>query len=228
MTERECLGRGLFLSFEGTEGCGKSTQLGLLARRLRAQGYQTLETVEPGGTPIGAQIRRILLDPANRELSPVAELLLYFASRAQNVDERIEPALVSGAIVLTDRFTDSSMAYQGFGRALGVQAVLDLDRIACRRLTPDLTFLFDIDLETGLRRARARNAGQQMIEESRIDEEAVEFHRRVRDAYLQMAAAEPSRFRVVDANSDPDTIHQAVWRLLEPYLPVWAGSRGVR
>lgn len=223
MTEQGRLRRGLFLNFEGTEGCGKSTQLDLLGRRLRKQGYQTLETVEPGGTSIGAQIRRILLDPANQALSPAAELLLYFASRAQNVDERIEPALAAGSIVLTDRFTDSSMAYQGFGRALGTQAVIDLDRIACRGLTPDLTFLFDIDLETGLRRARARNKDQQTTGESRIDEEALEFHRRVRDGYRQMAAAEPNRFRVVDANSDPDTIHQAVWRLLEPHLPAPGG-----
>ncbi len=218
MTDRHSPTRGLFLNFEGTEGCGKSTQLRLLAQRLRQEGYQTLETVEPGGTPIGAQIRRILLDPANQDLSPTAELLLYFASRAQNVDERIQPALAAGRIVLTDRFTDSSMAYQGYGRGLGVQTVRDLDRIACRGLAPDLTFIFDIDLETGLRRARSRNSDQDTVHESRMDEQALEFHRRVRDAYHLMAAGEAERFRVIDANFDPDTVHQSVWRLLAPLL----------
>lgn len=210
--------RGLFLNFEGTEGCGKSTQLRLLAQRLRQEGYQTLETVEPGGTAIGAQIRRILLDPANQALSPMAELLLYFASRAQNVDERIRPAMEAGTIVLTDRFTDSSMAYQGYGRGLGADHVRNLDRIACRGLAPDITLLFDIDLETGLRRARSRNVTQDTVNESRIDEEALEFHRRVRDAYHHMAAEEPGRFRIIDANHDPETIHRAVWDVLRPRL----------
>lgn len=210
--------RGLFLNFEGTEGCGKSTQLRLLAERLRQAGYATLETAEPGGTRIGAQIRRILLDPANQELSPTAELLLYFASRAQNVDERIGPALAEGTIVLTDRFTDSSMAYQGYGRGLGAQTVRDLDRIACRGLVPDLTLIFDIDLETGLQRARARNLDQATVHESRMDEQAVEFHRVVRDAYRQMAAAEPQRFRVVDGRGDPATVHAEVWTALTPLL----------
>lgn len=220
MTDRHQPARGLFLAFEGTEGCGKSTQLQLLAQKLRAEGYRTVETVEPGGTPIGARIRGILLDPASRELSPTAELLLYFASRAQNVDERIRPALDAGAIVLTDRFTDSSLAYQGYGRGLGAATVLDLDRIACRGLAPDLTFIFDIDLETGLRRAHARNLNQGAIHESRMDDQAIEFYRRVRDAYHQMAAREPHRFRVIDANSDPATIHRNVWAALEPLLPV--------
>jgi len=210
--------RGLFLNFEGTEGCGKSTQLRLLAQRLRQEGYQTLETVEPGGTVIGAQIRRILLDPANQALSPMAELLLYFASRAQNVDERIRPAMEAGTIVLTDRFTDSSMAYQGYGRGLGAGHVRDLDRIACRGLVPDITFLFDIDLETGLKRARSRNVTQDTVNESRIDEEALEFHRRVLDAYHHMAAEEPGRFRIIDANQDPETIHRAIWDVLRPRL----------
>ncbi|MCX6620342.1 MAG: dTMP kinase [Acidobacteria bacterium] len=224
MTEPQSPPPGLFLNFEGTEGCGKSTQLRLLGERLRLEGYQTLETAEPGGTPIGAQIRRILLDPANQELSPTAELLLYFASRAQNVDQRIAPALASGVIVLTDRFTDSSMAYQGYARGLGAQTVRDLDRIACRGLEPDITFLFDIHLETGLGRARSRNVHQETTHESRMDEQALEFHRRVQDAYHRMAAAEPHRFRILDANADPATIHHSVWSALAPLLPATAGG----
>ncbi len=150
MTEQR---RGRFITFEGLDGAGKSTQMELLARRLRESGRNVLVTAEPGGTPIGEQIRRILLDRANAGLSPVAELLLYFASRAQNVEEAILPALEQGRIVLSDRFTDSTLVYQGFGRGLGEEAVKALERIACRGLQPDLTIYLDIDLETSLARA---------------------------------------------------------------------------
>src|SRR5258705_9765674 len=149
--------RGVFITFEGMDGCGKSTQMSRLAKRLAREGRATVETAEPGGTQIGSQIRRILLDSANRELSATTELLLYFAARAQNVDQVILPALAEGKIVLSDRFTDSSLAYQGCGRGLGAETVLALDRIACRGLKPDLTLLIEIDLATSLARAEARN-----------------------------------------------------------------------
>jgi dTMP kinase len=207
--------RGLFVSFEGGDGCGKTTQLRLLAARLRSLGCAVLETTEPGGTRIGAQIRRILLDSANQELRPTAELLLYFASRAQNVEEVILPALAEGKIVLTDRFTDSTMAYQGFGRGLGERVVADLDRIASRGLTPDVTVLIDIDLETALARARQRNLD---LSETRMDEQAVEFHRRVREAYLAMAAREPARFRAIDGRGDAASVAEAVWAAFAPAL----------
>ena len=152
--------RGLVISFEGLDGSGKSTQMRRLAKRLRARGHVVLETVEPGGTEIGGKIRQVLLDAANQELSPTAELLLYFASRAQNVDERIGPALRRGEIVLADRFTDSTLVYQGCGRGLGAETVLALDRIACRGLKPDLTLLVDIDVETSLARALAGREAQ--------------------------------------------------------------------
>src|SRR5580700_6902920 len=130
---------GLFITFEGPDGSGKSTQARMLAERLRGEGRTVLESAEPGGTPIGQQIRRILLDPANRELTPIAELLLMFAARAQNVEQWILPALAAGKIVISDRFTDSSIAYQGAGRGLGWEKVLELDGIACHGLVPDLT-----------------------------------------------------------------------------------------
>src|SRR5580704_13067802 len=151
------MGCGLFITFEGMDGSGKTTQMHLLAARLRGLGRTVLETAEPGGTPIGTKIRRILLDSANQELSPAAELLLYFASRAQNVDEWIAPALQRGEVVLADRFTDSSLVYQGYGRGLGAENVLALDRIACRGLKPNVTILVDIDAGTSLARAHARN-----------------------------------------------------------------------
>src|SRR5580692_4975764 len=189
--------RGRFITFEGIDGCGKTTQFRNLAQWLRDQGKDVVETVEPGGTAIGQQIRRILLDPASDDLQPRAELLLYFASRAQNVDQVIRPALDSGRIVLCDRFTDSTLVYQGSGRGIDTKVVLDLDRIACRGLKPDLTLLIDIDLETSLLRAKRRNdrVGQA---ESRIDEESAAFHERVRDGYLALARSEPERFIVID------------------------------
>ncbi len=152
--------RGVFLTFEGPDGSGKSTQARLLTERLRAEGHQVIETAEPGGTPIGQQIRRILLDPANHDLRAIPELLLMFAARAQNVEQWILPALEQGQIVVCDRFTDSSIAYQGAGRGLGWKTVLDLDRIACHGLVPDLTLCIDIDTETGLARAHSRNLSE--------------------------------------------------------------------
>jgi dTMP kinase len=207
--------RGLFINFEGGDGCGKTTQMRLLARRLESGGHKVLETTEPGGTRIGNQIRRILLDSANQELCATAEMLLYFASRAQNVEELILPSLAEGSVVLSDRFTDSTMAYQGFGRGLGERLVLELDRISCHGLVPDLTILIDIDLETSLARARQRNLD---LTETRMDEQAVEFHRKVRDAYLEMARREPGRFRVIDGRGDIDAVARAVWAAVCPAL----------
>jgi dTMP kinase len=209
--------RGRFITFEGIDGSGKTTQMHRLAARLRASGHTVVETVEPGGTRVGVQIRRILLDAANQDLRPTAELLLYFASRSQNVDELILPALEKGAIVLSDRFTDSSLVYQGCGRGLGAEAVLALDRIACRGLTPDLTLLIDIDLETSLARARARNqAGGHS--ETRMDEQSEEFHRKVRDAYLALAAREAGRYRIVDGRAGPDAVEREIWRIVSAHV----------
>ena len=209
--------RGLFISFEGLDGSGKTTQMRRLAKRLRARGHVVLETVEPGGTEIGGKIRQVLLDAANQELSPTAELLLYFASRAQNVDERIGPALRRGEIVLADRFTDSTLVYQGCGRGLGAETVLALDRVACRGLKPDLTLLVDIDVETSLARARARNAAQP-AGETRMDEQSLEFHRKVYEAYQALAAGEPERIRRIDGRAAIEEIERAIWDMVSAHV----------
>src|SRR5579871_6235400 len=189
--------RGLFITFEGPEGSGKSTQIRMLAERLRTAGRDVVQTAEPGGTPIGMQIRRVFLDAKNREMCPTTELLLTFASRAQNVDQCILPALAEGKIVLSDRFTDSTLVYQGIARGLGQEVVYEIDRIACRGLIPDLTLVIDIDTETGLRRARSRNQESDDVE-TRFDEQALEFHRKVRRGYHQLSSDEPERIRLID------------------------------
>jgi len=214
MTER----RGLFITFEGTDGSGKTTQIRRLIDRLKQDGFEVLETAEPGGPPIGQQIRRILLDPANQELDARAEMLLYFASRAQNVAQWIVPALGEGKIVVCDRFTDSTLVYQGAGRALGDDVVHALHRVACGELQPDVTIYLDIDLETSLERARARNQDATGPAESRMDDQSVEFHRAVRDRYLKLAASEPGRFQVIEASHDPDTVAREVWARIAPRL----------
>lgn len=209
--------RGVFITFEGPEGSGKSTQLRLLAERLRAAGKKVFETAEPGGTPIGMQIRRVLLDAQNRDMRPITELLLMFACRAQNVDQWILPALSEGQIVLSDRFTDSTLVYQGIARGLGAELVYEVDRIACRGLAPDLTLVIDIDTETGLKRAHSRNRRTNDIE-TRMDEQAVSFHKQVRDAYHQLAADEPNRVRLIDGARAADAVAEDVWQAVQPLL----------
>ena len=208
---------GLFINFEGMDGSGKTTQMRRLAQKLRGMGRTVLETAEPGGTAIGSKIRRILLDAANQELCPNAELLLYFASRAQNVDELIGPALERGQVVLADRFTDSSLVYQGYGRGLGPENVMALDRIACRGLKPKLTILVDIDPETSLKRAHARNAATADCE-TRMDEQAPEFHRKVYAAYHELAGREPERVKLVDGTASIEAIEEQIWKLVAPYV----------
>ncbi len=202
--------RGRFITFEGLDGSGKSTQLRMLAARLRAEGHEVIESAEPGGTPIGTQIRRILLDNRNHDLCPTAEMLLMFAARAQNVDQWILPALAAGKMVLSDRFTDSTLAYQGTGRGLGSEVVLEVDRIACRGLIPDLTIYIDIDPVTSLARAHARNEVHSDTA-TRLDEQDLEFYRSVRKGYAQIASEEPSRVRVIDGARTVDEIAVDIW-----------------
>jgi len=195
--------RGLFITFEGVDGGGKTTQIARLLERLRALGREVVESAEPGGSRISQRIRQVLLDPATPELSPTTELLLYFAARAQNVDEIVRPALERGALVVSDRFTDSTLAYQGIARGLGEEVVRQLDRIACRGLKPHLTLCLDIDLATSARRAAKRD---------RLENEPDEFRAKVREAYHRLAAAEPERVRLIDASGSPDAVAELVWK----------------
>jgi len=199
------------------DGSGKTTQMHRLAERLRSLGRTVLETAEPGGPPIARMIRRILLDSANQELSPTTEILLYFASRAQNVDQWILPALGRGEIVLSDRFTDSSLVYQGVGRGLGIDTVVELERIACRGLKPDLTILVDVDAEASLARARSRNRAEPHCE-TRMDDQAIEFHLKVHQAYHALAAAERERVKLVDGRAGIDEIEREVWSVVSAYV----------
>src|SRR4051812_15843821 len=183
----------MFITFEGIEGSGKSTQLRLLAERIPG----AVITKEPGGTPLADRIRAILLDSSSH-LDPIAELFLFAASRRQHVIEVIKPALARGAVVLCDRFTDSTLAYQGFGRLINLDQLRTLNAWATDSLTPDLTLLFDLPEEVGLTRARSRNA-EAVRDEGRFEAEDLRFHRRVREGYRTLAFAEPKRFVIIDA-----------------------------
>jgi dTMP kinase len=198
----------LFVTFEGIEGSGKSTHLRHLAVHLRASGHTVLETREPGGTPAGASLRRLLLGPEALPLTPLAELLLYCADRAQHVDEVIRPALRAGQIVLSDRFSDSTIAYQGYGRRLELDGVRELDARARGGLSPGLTFLLDCPVAEGLARARGRS-GHAAVSD-RFERETAEFHERIRAGFRALAAAEPARFCVLDATLPVDQVRTRV------------------
>lgn len=202
--------RGVFISFEGTEGSGKTTQMRLLMDRLRGMGFRVTGNQEPGATTIGRQIRRILLDPAHQEMAPVTELLLMFASRTQAAAEIILPALERGEVVVSDRFTDSSLAYQGEARGLGFERVLEAHRLALGELFPDLTICVELDIETGLARAHSRLDSC----EARLDRQSLEFHKQVAEGYRKIAEREPQRFRMVDGSGSPEAVAQRVWRIV--------------
>lgn len=200
--------RGKFITIEGLDGCGKSTQLNRLAEALRADGVNVIVTREPGGTVVGEKIRAVLLDSSTKDLSPRAEMALMFASRAQQIDERILPAIEAGTWVLCDRFTDSSEAYQGGGRELGSEAVLAMHRIVCR-LQPDLTILMDSDVTASVERARRRNqvsTGKGQQDENRFEQESRAFFERVHDKYIEIAQREPERVFLVDARRPADVV----------------------
>ncbi len=202
--------RGLFITFEGLDGSGKTTQIEMAARRLRRHGFTVTVAREPGGTRVGDAIREIVLSSRTVGLDARAEVLLYFASRAQNVSEVILPALKKGQIVLCDRFTDSSRAYQGQGRQLGAGAIEELDHIACQGLKPDRTVLIDIAQRHGVQRARKRNTAADR-DENRMEREGARFFARVRRAFLAIAKAEPRRVRVIDGSGSVEEIHGEIW-----------------
>ncbi len=195
--------RGWFITFEGAEGAGKSTQIELLAGSLQKRGLDVRTSREPGGTAAGLRIRELLLDPDAR-LVPRSELLLYAADRAQHVDEIVRPALAAGSVLLCDRHADSLVAYQACGRGMDVQLVEDLNRIATGGLVPDLTLLLDLEPEVGLARAARRSTAD------RLEREDLAFHRRVREGFLAIARARPERVHVVRADADVETVHRQV------------------
>jgi dTMP kinase len=208
--------QGAFITFEGADGSGKTTQVRRLAERLAARGVPHLVTREPGGTAAGLAIRALLLEPRTPPLAPDAELLLYAADRAQHVRETLRPALAEGRLVLCDRYADATVAYQGHGRGLDLGVIAELNRIATGGLAPDLTLVFDVDVDEAARRMRAR-AGVEAP--TRFDLEAREFHARVRAAYLCVAEAEPGRVRVLDAAGAVDEVADRVWSAVEPFVP---------
>jgi dTMP kinase len=209
--------RGKFITFEGLDGTGKSTQMHKLATALGKAGHKVLETREPGGTETGEKIRRMLLDSSTDGLSPLAEMALMFASRAQQIAEVILPAMDRGSIVLCDRFTDSTEAYQGSGRKLGSEAVLELHRVLCGGLQPDLTLLLDSDPAMSVGRARRRNQqaqGRARGDENRFEQETRAFFSRVREGYRTIAAREPERVVVIDARGTPAQTHARVMEVV--------------
>jgi dTMP kinase len=215
--------RGRFITFEGLDGCGKSTQLAKLGVVLAAQGLSVVLTREPGGTPTGEKIRQLLLDTRTSSLTPMAELALMFAARAQHIAEVIRPALADGKIVLCDRFTDSTEAYQGGGRKLGSEPVLALHRILCGDLWPELTILMDSDVAKSVERARRRNRSHSVksrkgSDENRFEQENRAFFGRVRSAYLEIGEREPQRMVVVDARGTPNQTHRQIVELVRRKL----------
>ncbi len=212
---------GRFITFEGIEGGGKTTQLRRLADRLAAAGHPVITTREPGGDPLAEAIRGLLLDPAHAPVAPAAELLLYAAARAQHVARVIRPALMSGGIVLCDRYADSTEAYQGGGRGVDGKTLRLLRAIATDGVEPDLTLLLDLDPEEGLARAGSRGGAP-----DRIEGESIGFHRRVREAFLEIARREPHRCRVVDASRDEGAVAAEIWEIVQTALDAWRREDG--
>jgi len=222
------MAQGFFLTFEGLDGSGKTTQLRRLAAWLQARGEEPLVTRQPGGTKTGDRIRALLLDSKTEALDPRTELGLMFADRAQSISEVIAPALAEGRIVLCDRFTDSTEAYQGGGRELGSEIVLALHRAMCGGLQPDLTILLLPDFEASLERARRRNARPGVADEGRFEREGNAFYRRVFDKYREIAAREPVRMVVIDGDQAIEEVHQKIVRLVEQRLAARLGPSVAR
>jgi dTMP kinase len=197
----------MFITLEGIEGSGKTTQISRLVEFLEDRGIECVTTRQPGGTLIGKNIRSILLDPANSALEPLAELLLYMADRAQHINELIRPALQNGKTVVCDRYFDATLVYQGFARGLSIELIGKLHQILFDDLKPDVTFLLDLSPQVGLKRAwQQLNNGQRSGDESRFEAEAVAFHEKVRAGYLELARLEPDRFRIIDAAKTQDQV----------------------
>ena len=209
----------LFITFEGIEGSGKTTQIHLLRDYVERKGYRCQITREPGGCRIGDKIRDILMDSSNENLTPLSELLLIMANRAQHVTEVIEPALRDQRILICDRFHDATVAYQGFARGVALDLVARLNQTVAGELKPDLTILLDCPVEVGLARARERMANENVSwKEGRFEGEQRDFHQRVRDAYLTIAKAESHRIKVVDGSRDEHTVEREIRQLVSSFL----------
>jgi dTMP kinase len=206
---------GTFITFEGIDGSGKSTQLRMLANCLKQRGCDILLTREPGGTPVGIRLRAALLD-AQEEVDPLTELLVFAADRAQHVRRVLRPALESGQIVFSDRYADATAAYQGAGRGFKPELITEIIELATGGLKPDLTLLFDLSVDNSITRTRRRINAQQPGD--RLDGETAEFHARVRDAYLSIARSEPERVKIVETNQPVELTHERVKEIVLPYL----------
>ncbi len=204
----------LFFSFEGPEGAGKTTVLKMVVTKLQEEGIEVVATREPGGSIIAEKIREVILNPAHTEMDAKTEALLYAAARSQHFVEKIEPSLNQGKVVLCDRFIDSSLAYQGIGRDLGISGVKSINQFAIGDRLPDMTILFDLDPAIGLARINAHKDR----EVNRLDAESLVFHEKVRKAYLKLAEEFPERIKVIDANQSLELVFQSVWKVLRNAL----------
>lgn len=211
--------KGLFITFEGIEGSGKSTLLYNVAAAMRRSGHDPVMTREPGGTSLGVALRKVLLDPEMEKICSMAELMLFAADRAQHVEQVILPALEAGQIVLCDRYSDATIAYQGHGRGLPIEDITAVDRQARKGTAPHMTVLLDLPVQTGLLRARARNDEASDSSESRIDEEEMAFHKRVGEGYLMLAGSQPERFLVLDATEKPERLEELVMAEIRSRFP---------
>ena len=211
------MSHGIFITLEGIDGTGKSTHARRLAAYLRKRGIPTVLTREPGGTEVGEQIRRLLLNPKISKMSPLTELTLMYSAREQHLEEVVRPALARGRVVVSDRYNDASFAYQGYGRMLGVQTVRALDRITCGRTQPDLTLLLDLDPQTALERARKRNTRRRM-KHTRFENHGLKFQKRVRTGYLALARQEPRRIKLIQADRPVAEIEAEIRRIVDDLL----------
>jgi dTMP kinase len=208
----------LFITFEGVEGSGKTTQIRRLKRYLTQRGIPCKVTREPGGCPIGENIRKILLNPDHHGMAPLSELLLYEASRAQHVKEVIKPFLKKGGVVLCDRFSDASTAYQGYGRKVDLNWVAKLNRLSSQGIKPDVTFLLDCPSDLGLKRALRRNRALKQEREGRFENETIQFHHRVRRGYLSIAKREPQRMKVIDTRQGEEKVYQRIRQIVDELI----------
>jgi len=208
----------LFITFEGVEGSGKTTQIKRLKKYLSQKGIPCIVTREPGGCPISDKVRKILLDPDHREMVPTSELLLYEAARAQHVKEVIEPFLKKGGVVLCDRFSDATLAYQGYGRRIDSKWIERLNHFSSRGIKPDVTFLLDCPSDVGLKRALQRNRTLRQEGEERFEKEKIQFHRRVRKGYLAIAKKEPRRVKIINTRQGEDKVFEKIRRIVDELI----------